>query len=91
MKRLYEFRYTDTGERNGPQMLCENACEFWLRAWDKFLTRQGVVHYTSGEGVTGRTLAVHVSSTGERVVIEGEIGVRARLWNEPLTGWVKRR
>lgn len=79
-KRYYEWRKPN-GAIYGKPRLCEDACEFWLLE-----VKAGTI--TGGNSTNPKdAVYIHVSSTGEKVSVDGIAGVKARLWNEPLTTW----
>ena len=89
-KRYYEWRRTETGEKYGQPLLCENACEFFLRSTSK---ESGAPLVGLAESATpeAEKVVVFVVATGERVTIEiDKAKFRARLNQDPTAQWYRR-
>lgn len=83
MKRLYEWRWSDNGERYGKPVLAEDACDFFR---SQRLVMRGGWSPSSDEDLkrtSTRGLNVYVSSTGEYVQLIMEAGTAKLMSHSP--------
>lgn len=87
LRRRYEWRFKSGRVSSAADS--ENACAYWLESYagGAVVTRSSAAIKEDPDG--SNTLRVHVAATGERVEIEGTVGERVRLKDEPDLPWFR--
>jgi hypothetical protein len=92
MPTTREYEWRDAKGASYRRAVAADACAFYLMSYKLGWVVETKPRFDKvgapDKSPNPDVLRVFVVSTGERVFIDGQPGVRARLYDEPLTTWV---